>query len=232
MSSLTNVYIGCFAAAGVGVLGSVLDFHASRTVAGHIWPKLLNSAEMTLYAGCGVLFVVVRTCKIWANTVQLAGITVALIGSFYCSIDSFLTDILESGKPGSISPSAGRAIARGIIYAFVIMTALAAVVPLYRVCTGDEAGDTLRMLCNWILPIIILIGVPTITTLRSNDEATDSNSAGGENSSLLINNDNGQASDEKKRINPMIFGLLVLSSLIPVGVITILASIKDEGKCS
>ena len=88
------------------------------------------------------------------------------------------------------------------------------------------------MLCNWILPIIILIGVPTITTLRSNDEAADSNSAGGENSSLLINNDNGQASDEKKRINPMIFGLLVLSSLIPVGVITILASIKDDGKCS
>jgi hypothetical protein len=55
----------CFAAGGVGVVGSAMDYINSQISTGRPWPRLLNSAEMLNYLCLGLLFFEDQHCKMW-----------------------------------------------------------------------------------------------------------------------------------------------------------------------
>jgi hypothetical protein len=66
VGSFATRAVACYVAAGVGVLGSSLDFTNSTLNPGHRpWPRLLNTAEMVVYASMGILFELDNHCKMW-----------------------------------------------------------------------------------------------------------------------------------------------------------------------
>ena len=228
VGSLADEYIGCFAAGGVGVVGSILDLSLSRVDPAHTWPKLLNTCEMFLYLAMGVLFVCAAACKVWANTIQSAGLTIALLGSMLYSTD-FVSEITKDNP--NYPPQAARVLAWSIIIAFAIMTGLAAVIPIYRASTSHSADNTLRLLCNWLLPIAALILAPTIAMSvltpksKGNEDGETAGLIGGE----------GSQGDERKSSSssdPGLFVMLLGLSLIPVAIIAILAMVYDDDSCT
>ena len=229
VGSLTTRAVGCFSAAGIGVLGSILDLRLSRIIPGHAWPKLLNTSEMLLYATMGILFVEAATCKIWANFLQLAGITIALFGTMAYSTD-FMAEMMKSNHPGANDPKRTRLLAWSIIFAFTVMTALAAVIPLYKVATSHEPDDAVKLSCNWLVPLAVLIISPTVvSTMMMPQAAKDDDNGGGEASGLLSDSN---ATATATTTSPLLFCSLLLCSLLPVAVIAAVAGIYDDGKCT
>lgn len=97
------------------------------------------------------------------------------------------------------------------------MTLLALVVPLYRVYTSSPASDTLRVLCNWVLPLVALFLVSIFASSRIRGET---NSQDREEASSLLH-------AEKESVvkgSPLVLSFTVVITISPVIVIAILSA--------
>lgn len=65
VSGLGSKTTGCFWAFGVGAAGFFMDFINSRVNRDLPWPRLLNSAEITVYLGMALLFFFDSQCSMW-----------------------------------------------------------------------------------------------------------------------------------------------------------------------
>ncbi len=96
--SFTSKCIGCFAASGVGLVGFILDFITSRLNPSLPWPRLLNSAELVLYFTMAITFLYDKQCSMWANFLQLAGITITMGCGLAFSSTSFMDELFSEAE--------------------------------------------------------------------------------------------------------------------------------------
>ncbi len=96
------------------------------------------------------------------------------------------------------------------------MTFLALVIPLFRVITGHPAGELLRLLCNWILPVVALIAGSVFAGMRVG--AVLKHDRDSEETGLLPEN----SSNPKEHI--LFLPLVILISITPVIIIAILSA--------
>lgn len=108
-----------------------------------------------------------------ANFLQLAGITLTFGGGVAVESKG-LTDEIFDGNESPDYKAAALDMVHGIIVALAAMTILALVVPMYRVVHGFPCGDDLRLLCNWILPLVALVMITGLAArLRNKATAND-----------------------------------------------------------
>lgn len=98
IASLTTKSTGCFAASGVGLVGSVADFINSHFNPALPWPRVLNTSECILYFSMAVTFYADKQCSMWANFLQLAGISLALASGLLLSGTAFMTELLPDAS--------------------------------------------------------------------------------------------------------------------------------------
>ena len=69
VDSFLSLSTTCFVATGVGVVGSALGYYNLYYLNpkwNRVWPNLLNTSEMILYLGMGLLILFASSCKMWS----------------------------------------------------------------------------------------------------------------------------------------------------------------------
>ena len=87
-----------------------------------------------------------------------------------------LTEEIFDGNEDPDFKAAALDMVYGIIVALAAMTIFALVVPMYRVVHGFPCGNDLRLLCNWILPLVALVMIIGFAARLRNKASTSDGS--------------------------------------------------------